>query len=292
VTSTVVVGVDDSPRADDALALAGTLAGPLADELVVATVYPQVGRPWLPGGDDARDERRAAAQAALDAAREALGDPPATTYRAVGASSAAEGLDHLAEKVDAGLLVVAQTHRGRLRRVAGVAEQLLHGATRPVAVAPPGLAEHGAAIDRVAVGFDGSPQSADAVHQAAVVAKATGASLRVVGVFDTLQVAWVGPSQTQVNRDFADEMIRALRAGLDAAVERFAAGVEVDAEVIEGTPAGTLVAVSEDADLLVCGSRGMGPVGATLVGSVSNRLVHSAACAVLAVPRGSDVLGA
>jgi len=291
VTS-VVVGVDDSPREDDALALAQALARPLADELVVATVYPRVGQPWLPGADDERDERRAAAQVALDRVRDTLGDPPETSYRSIGAGSAAEGLDHLAEKLGAGLLVVAQTHRGRLRRVAGVAEQLLGGAARPVAVAPPGLAERGAAIGRVAAAFDGSPESAEAVHQAAVVATATGASLRAVGVFDTLQVAWVGPSQTQVNRDFADEMIRAMHSELDAAVERFAPGVEVDTEVIEGTPADTLVAVSKEADLLVCGSRGMGPVGATLVGSVSNRLVHSAACAVLAVPRGSAVLGA
>jgi nucleotide-binding universal stress UspA family protein len=41
------------------------------------------------------------------------------------------------------------------------------------------------------------------------------------------------------------------------------------------------------AGLLVLGSRGYGPVGAVLLGSVSNALVRTASCPVVLVPAGS-----
>ena len=45
---------------------------------------------------------------------------------------------------------------------------------------------------------------------------------------------------------------------------------------------------SNDVDLLVCGSRGYGPLGSVLLGGVSRRLVHRAACPVIVVPRGTE----
>jgi nucleotide-binding universal stress UspA family protein len=38
----------------------------------------------------------------------------------------------------------------------------------------------------------------------------------------------------------------------------------------------------------VTGSRGYGPLGRVVVGSVSNRLMTASACPVLVVPRGSE----
>jgi hypothetical protein len=38
--------------------------------------------------------------------------------------------------------------------------------------------------------------------------------------------------------------------------------------------------------MLVCGSRGYGPVRAVLLGAVSRRIVAEAQCAVIVVPRG------
>ena len=42
--------------------------------------------------------------------------------------------------------------------------------------------------------------------------------------------------------------------------------------------------VSRDLDLLVCGSRGGGPLRSVLLGSVTERLLRSAACPVVIVP--------
>ena len=51
-----------------------------------------------------------------------------------------------------------------------------------------------------------------------------------------------------------------------------------DWRVLDGTPATALEQFSHDVDLLVCGSRGYGPIGSVLLGGVSRRLVHHAAC--------------
>ena len=59
-------------------------------------------------------------------------------------------------------------------------------------------------------------------------------------------------------------------------------------EVLVDGPVVALERFSHDVDLLVCGSRGYGPLGSVLLGGVSRRLVHRAACPVLVVPRGTE----
>jgi nucleotide-binding universal stress UspA family protein len=49
-----------------------------------------------------------------------------------------------------------------------------------------------------------------------------------------------------------------------------------------------LVGLTEHFDLLVCGSRGYGPVRAVLLGAVSRRLVTEARCPVAVAPRGRE----
>jgi nucleotide-binding universal stress UspA family protein len=57
-------------------------------------------------------------------------------------------------------------------------------------------------------------------------------------------------------------------------------------EILSGDPVDALVAASEDVELLVCGSRGYGPVRTLLLGGTSHALVRSAACPVVVVPPG------
>ena len=60
--------------------------------------------------------------------------------------------------------------------------------------------------------------------------------------------------------------------------------METDAFVED--PADVLIRVSEHLDLLVCGSRGYGPLRAVLLGGVSRRLAAEAQCPVIVLPRG------
>jgi nucleotide-binding universal stress UspA family protein len=62
--------------------------------------------------------------------------------------------------------------------------------------------------------------------------------------------------------------------------------VEVEIDAVVGDPAEVLVDLSRHIDLLVCGSRGSGPVRGVLLGSVSRRIVREVHCPVTVLPRG------
>ena len=55
-------------------------------------------------------------------------------------------------------------------------------------------------------------------------------------------------------------------------------------ELLTGAATEALARVSGDLDLLVCGSRGYGPMRGLLHGSVSARLAHSCACPLPVMP--------
>jgi nucleotide-binding universal stress UspA family protein len=67
------------------------------------------------------------------------------------------------------------------------------------------------------------------------------------------------------------------------AVAELAPAVESETVVLEGQPAEALLGASADADLVVVGSRGLGGFKRLMLGSVSDQVVHHAACPVLVV---------
>ena len=78
----------------------------------------------------------------------------------------------------------------------------------------------------------------------------------------------------------------AAESALRRAVDELGTEVPVEVEALIGDPVELLVTASEQLDLLVCGSRGYGPLRAVLLGSVSGAVMMAARCAVIAVPRG------
>jgi nucleotide-binding universal stress UspA family protein len=58
--------------------------------------------------------------------------------------------------------------------------------------------------------------------------------------------------------------------------------------VIMGDPAQELVSASHDCDLIVVGTRGTGVWAQLLLGSVSSKLTHHAACPVVIVPAAGE----
>jgi nucleotide-binding universal stress UspA family protein len=86
---------------------------------------------------------------------------------------------------------------------------------------------------------------------------------------------------------YYDQERHTVEGGLTWALDQLPGNVVTTADAHVGSPAVELASASEELDLLVCGSRGRGPAKALLLGSVTERLLRSAACPLLIVPRAA-----
>jgi nucleotide-binding universal stress UspA family protein len=82
-----------------------------------------------------------------------------------------------------------------------------------------------------------------------------------------------------------EHRVRAEHAANDAAAA-LGDDVTVEVDAFLEDPADALIRVSQNLDLLVCGSRGYGPVRTVLLGGVSRRVTASAHCPVIVLPCG------
>jgi nucleotide-binding universal stress UspA family protein len=213
---------------------------------------------------------------------------PVTT-RIVTDASVPRALHALASNEAASMIVVGSTRRGPTGRVlpGSTAERLLHGAPCPVALAPHGYVR--TPVDTIAVGFVDSPEGHAALTIAHTLAGAVGARLRVIAALSPSSALDTPSAEsTAPPRGLALEGRHraSVEAALSAALDAFpAAGVEIERDLHVDDPADVLLAVSEHVGLLVCGSRGYGPLRSVLLGGVSRRLVDGAHCPVLVLPR-------
>lgn len=285
--SPIVVGYDDSGPARDALALALALAAD-ESEIVVVCAYRagSLSSRVVPPQHGAAG--RADAEARLAAAGERLRGRERVRCVARPARSAAAALHEIAQETDAGLVVVGSSHRGALGRVlpGTTATQVLAAAPCAVAVAPVALAERRPGpIASVGAAFDGSPEAVGALGVAAQLAVERRAVLRAVAVIEPVERAfgWAG---AWVYPEYREDTLAAVREDLAAARAALtAAPAHVTEELVEGDPVTELVRISRQLDVLVLGSRGYGPVGRLLLGSVTARVVTAAACPLLLCPR-------
>jgi nucleotide-binding universal stress UspA family protein len=172
---------------------------------------------------------------------------------------AVDGLIDLARELDASLIVLGQATEEHVTR------SLLPRAPCPVVVAPGGAAvQRAAAIARIGIAYDGSPQAQWALVAAMRLADFAGAGLVALAVAPTAERA--------------ETVLQIARLLLGRATQ------PVEARAMLGDPREELVAASAGVDLLVCGSRGRGRPASALLGSVSAGLVAHARCPVLVVP--------
>jgi len=291
MSGTIVIGVDGSESGEDAVALGMRLARATGDAPLVAAVYPEEYESGM-GRVDAEYVAfmREQADQILARTRRLIGDDEAVTYRRVGSSSAAHGLDELAEHEGATCVVVGSTRHAPMRRlfIGSTGERLLHGAGCPVAVAPRWLRDRTwSAIRTVGCAFIDTPDGREALRGAAALARRVPARLRVFSVVG--RMAEFSPlAKTDSERAFAERMRETFQAGLDRALVGLPEQLDAAGELLEGDPVDVLAALDErDADLLVCGSRAYGPVRRVLLGGVASQLVRRAACPILVVPRGA-----
>lgn len=162
-------------------------------------------------------------------------------------------------------------------------------------------------MGRIVVGIDGSPESVAALSWAADEALRRDAELVVVHAYRppaeyasaTLTAGYtldpgavhVAAAEEQRVRQQRYEAARGHAAGLLADCLR-AADVPLDhleistQAVPDERPARVLANAARRADLLVVGTRGLGPVVGMVLGSVSQQCLHDAACPVVVIRNG------
>jgi nucleotide-binding universal stress UspA family protein len=136
----------------------------------------------------------------------------------------------------------------------------------------------------IIVGIDGSSHSQIALDWAMREAKLRREPLSVLTVVHLSAAGWHGmvvfPSGEEVvaqAREAARETAAKAAAGLGEAAP------SASVQAVVGQPAEVLIDASQDADLLVLGSRGTGGFARLTMGSVSNQVSQHAHCPVVIV---------
>jgi nucleotide-binding universal stress UspA family protein len=291
--STILIGVDASDRSEDAIAFGGRLAEAADAAITVANAFPYSDFPSRSASETYRAALRDDALETVDAMRARLGAAADRAQGVVVANpSPAHALHKMADANRVSLIVVGSTHTGRVGRVlpGSTAERLLHGSPCSVAVVPKGYREHADdPIRRIGVAYNQTDEAEAAVLAAAELARAIGASLEVIGVVGT--EAYATPALMTGGASVAglrEDIERHVQESLDAIVAELPADVPATSVRLTGGAAEALAERSADLDLLVTGSRGYGPLHSVLVGGFSGRLVRSAQCPVIVIPRGIE----
>jgi nucleotide-binding universal stress UspA family protein len=259
----VVVGVAFGERDAAALAFGVELARVTGAPLALVHAYPYEA---LVAVAPPRWERemRDAARARLDELAAPLRVHGEVHVDARADPSPVRALHEAAEELGASVLVVG-VHDGHAVP-GGVGERLLHAAPCAVVVVPAGQSPGGCGLQRIGVAFADGPEGADALAIAAGLARDAGGRIRTLTVADPGREARAKAIACKARGLLPAELIEAC-------------------EVLEGTPAKELLRASRELDLLICGSRGYGPVRSLILGGVSRELAHDTSCPLLVVPR-------
>jgi len=198
-----------------------------------------------------------------------------------GPTSAA--LLHLAER-HASMIVVGSRGLGGFRGLllGSVSRQLCEHAPCPVTVVRHLPEDRDIRLDTILVGVDGSAHAARALAHAGDLAERTGARIIAVhaAAHGAVPDASVQPLATR--RQSLPELLE------DWCTPLHVRGLEDHESVIaEGDARTALLDVAEErgADLVVIGSRGLGPVSKMVLGSVASSLIHHSNIPVTVVPR-------
>nr|WP_246001561.1 universal stress protein [Allorhizocola rhizosphaerae] len=278
---TIVVGVDGSESGLAAVRLAAREARwrdrPL--KLVHAFVWPTLRVPPGQAGGGLREQAEALLKQAAAVALEA--EPAVQIWTELITGAPAPVI--LGQAHEAELVVLGDRGLGGFSGllVGSVAVQVSAHSSTPVLVAKGRMDFEGPIV----VGVDGSSTSERAVGLAFEEASVRGAELLAVH-------CWTRPVSTGPGDmlplvydtdEVAAEEERLLAEALSGHSDRFP-DVTVRRESVRDRPGRTLVGFSEQAQLVVVGSRGRGGFTGLLLGSVSQQVLHHAHCPVLMVP--------
>jgi nucleotide-binding universal stress UspA family protein len=283
--SLIGVGVNFRPSGRDAVALANMLGRPNGAELLLIAVHQEPLLPMiLPAGTNWKSQQNAARQTLIET-RDSLAPEALITVQADVLMWRA--LRHVVRQEHRDLLVVGSGRGavpGHVRLGADAGDLMAH-LECPLAIAPCGMAERSNhSLARVAVGFDGEPESAPALELAASLAMAAGAELHVRAVVDDRDRGGLATEELLVAEDgLGDKRVSSLYERALAAVRDM--GTRATVDVGRGRPTAILSELGDHVDLLVIGSGRSARAGRVALGSTGTSLVHDAPYPILVVPR-------
>jgi nucleotide-binding universal stress UspA family protein len=267
----ILVGVDGSETARDALAWADNLAQRGGFEVIAARVFVPTQAEMPPGeeGDLHADQ--------LEELRDWVGDSVSATILLDGETP--DALLAAAKEHRADLLVVGGRGTGGFLHLhlGSVAHHLAHHTTLPLAI----VAKTGTgAVEHVVVGADGSPGSEAAIAFTADFASSIGVDVTAVYAFEPI-AEWVPETDpnswhTRAVAETTDHTapIAATGVGLEIDVQRELHPVAALTRALDAHPNA----------IAVVGTHGLGGFTGMQLGRVPLHLVHHTGAAIILVP--------
>jgi nucleotide-binding universal stress UspA family protein len=216
---------------------------------------------------------------------------PIATVATPTAGFPARALHDLATREEAAIIVIGSSERGPIGRVlpGAVTDRLLHGAPCPVAVAPVGFSfsDAAAGVRVIGAAFTDTPDGRAALATACILARSARGLVRVLTVAEPLNPVMTGTLDAIAMEDVRAARDDAAEATLRRGIDAVSVGSSAGGEILSGDPADALATASADLGLLVCGSRGYGPLRTLLLGGTSHALARKAASPILVVSPGS-----
>lgn len=279
----VVVGVEETEEGRDALHFARLICDGTGAELHVTSVHSDV--LFYDGLDEIAAARERYLDRMLELAETEL-DGDFEFHRMV-ETSVPSGLTKVAEDVDADLLVIGSSHRGPIGRIlmGDAGARLAAGAPCAVAMVPRGWQRNERTeIAKVGIGFNGTKDAEGALAFGAGLARRLGSSVELIGVIPRIIApSRVGPGNAGYEKLLREEMDETIKDAIAASEIP-----EAEGKVRAGYAADELADESSALDLLILGSRSYGPVRRVLLGGASFKVMRSAACPVIVVPRAGN----
>jgi nucleotide-binding universal stress UspA family protein len=282
---TVVAGIDGSDTALGGARWAAEFATRHALPLTLLHAIPKLDWHFAGADPPAELDRSTDGDRVLAAAETAVRSThPDLAIRTVAVNGAVATA--LADASQSARLLVVGTGAADHRALGGHAVRIAHRTHCPIVVWRPPVAKRTGKPLPVVVGVDESDESTRALAEAFDIAGMLHAPLTVVHMWEIGAAVGLGYSQGLMDWQLLDLLQSKQRQCMDELVEPFASkcrNAHVTKVFQDVSPAKGLTDLSREAQLVVVGSHGRGKLADSILGSVSQNLIHHAECPVLVV---------